>query len=280
MLSSGAGRRPSILDGHDDRLLVVVGPCSVHDPVAALDYAERLADLADRQADDLFIVMRVYFEKPRTIAGWKGLINDPGLDGSFRVDDGLPAARPLLLDILAPRPPGGLRVPRSDHPAVHRRHGELGRHRRPDHQSQIHRQLASGLPCRSGSRTRPTATSRWRWTPCAAAARPTSSRASRRRPGRRCRDRGEPRQPCGPARRRGRARTTTGHVADALDRLAGAGLPAGWWSTPATATAGRTTGVQPLVAADIAQRMAAGERGLVGVMLESFLRGRRQDPAL
>jgi 3-deoxy-7-phosphoheptulonate synthase len=75
----------AVLDGADDRLLVVTGPCSVHDPKAALDYAARLAGLRARYADDLLIVMRVYFEKPRTVTGWKGLINDPGMDGSYDV---------------------------------------------------------------------------------------------------------------------------------------------------------------------------------------------------
>ncbi len=120
-----------MLDGADDRLLVVTGPCSVHDPKAALDYAARLADLRARYADDLLIVMRVYFEKPRTVTGWKGLINDPGMDGSFDVHRGLRTARRLLLDIVGSGPAGGLRVARPDHPAVHRRHRDLGRDRRP-----------------------------------------------------------------------------------------------------------------------------------------------------
>src|SRR6201984_3741270 len=91
----------AVLDGIDDRLLVVAGPCSVHDPAAALDYAERLAALAGALHDDLLVVMRVYFEKPRTVTGWKGLINDPGLDGSHDVHRGLRAARRLLRDIVA-----------------------------------------------------------------------------------------------------------------------------------------------------------------------------------
>src|SRR5438132_5204831 len=90
-----------VLSGEDDRLLVVVGPCSVHDPVAGLDYARRLATLSAELSDQLCIVMRVYFEKPRTTLGWKGLINDPRLDGSFDVNHGLRVARQLLLDILA-----------------------------------------------------------------------------------------------------------------------------------------------------------------------------------
>ena len=97
----------AVLDGTDDRLLVVTGPCSVHDPKAALDYAARLADLRERHADDLLIVMRVYFEKPRTVTGWKGLINDPGMDESFDVHRGLRTARRLLLDIVGQGMPVG-----------------------------------------------------------------------------------------------------------------------------------------------------------------------------
>ena len=89
----------AILSGADDRLLVVIGPCSIHDPEAALDYARRLVELRERYADRLCIVMRVYFEKPRTTVGWKGLINDPHLDGSFDMAYGLSAARKLLIEI-------------------------------------------------------------------------------------------------------------------------------------------------------------------------------------
>jgi 3-deoxy-7-phosphoheptulonate synthase len=89
-----------VLRGEDDRLLVIVGPCSVHDPAAALDYAARLAPLARELAEDLVVVMRVYFEKPRTTVGWKGLINDPHLDGSHDVHHGLHLAREVLLGVL------------------------------------------------------------------------------------------------------------------------------------------------------------------------------------
>lgn len=96
-----AGRRAveAILDGQDRRLFVVVGPCSIHDPVAGLDYARRLRALADEVADTLHLVMRVYFEKPRTSVGWKGLINDPLMDGSFRMDQGMEQARRFLLEV-------------------------------------------------------------------------------------------------------------------------------------------------------------------------------------
>ncbi len=96
-----------ILDGRDDRLVVVVGPCSVHDPAAALAYAQRLAESAQALARDLRIVMRVYFEKPRTTVGWRGLISDPHLDGTYAVNDGLRMARRLLLDIVALGLPSG-----------------------------------------------------------------------------------------------------------------------------------------------------------------------------
>lgn len=88
-----------ILDREDHRLLVVVGPCSIHDPVAAMDYARRLKKLSDEMSDTLFIVMRVYFEKPRTTVGWKGLINDPYMNDSFKIQEGLHVGRKLLLDI-------------------------------------------------------------------------------------------------------------------------------------------------------------------------------------
>jgi 3-deoxy-7-phosphoheptulonate synthase len=88
-----------ILHGADDRLLVVMGPCSIHDVKAAHDYAGKLKETKDRLAGDLLVAMRVYFEKPRTTVGWKGLINDPALDGSFRINDGLRTARRLLLDL-------------------------------------------------------------------------------------------------------------------------------------------------------------------------------------
>lgn len=90
----------NILDRKDHRIFVVVGPCSIHDPQAALDYARRLKELADELSDTLYIVMRVYFEKPRTTVGWKGLVNDPHLDDSFKIEEGLHISRKLLLDIL------------------------------------------------------------------------------------------------------------------------------------------------------------------------------------
>src|SRR5262245_56008818 len=99
-----------ILRGEDDRLVVIVGPCSIHDPGAALEYGRRLRIVADEHVPDLCIVMRVYFEKPRTTVGWKGLINDPHLDGSFKINEGLRRARRVLLDLAELGLPAGCQV--------------------------------------------------------------------------------------------------------------------------------------------------------------------------
>ncbi|WP_151720129.1 3-deoxy-7-phosphoheptulonate synthase [Gemmobacter serpentinus] len=139
-----------ILAGRDDRLLVIIGPCSVHDPKAALDHATRLAEERRALSDRLEIVMRVYFEKPRTTVGWKGLINDPHLDGSDRIEDGLPMARKLLLDITR------LGLPAATEfldPILPQYFADLiawGAIGARTTESQIHRQLASGLSCPVG----------------------------------------------------------------------------------------------------------------------------------
>ena len=139
-----------ILHGHDDRLLVIVGPCSIHDHDQAMEYARLLKAEADAHAADLLIVMRVYFEKPRTTVGWKGYINDPHLDGSFAINEGLEMARRLLLDVLAAGLPVGtefldLLSPQFISDLV--TWGAIGARTT---ESQSHRQLASGLSCPVG----------------------------------------------------------------------------------------------------------------------------------
>ncbi len=134
-----------ILAGRDDRLLVVAGPCSIHDPSAAMEYARRLQLQRVRYRDTLEIVMRVYFEKPRTTVGWKGLINDPGLDQSFRIDDGLQIARRLLIEINALGVPAGgefLDVISPQYIGDLVSWGAIGARTT---ESQVHRELASGL---------------------------------------------------------------------------------------------------------------------------------------
>ncbi len=140
----------AVLQGHDDRVVVVVGPCSIHDRTQAVQYAQLLKPLADELAGELLVVMRVYFEKPRTTVGWKGLINDPRLDGSFRINEGLRLAREILLEINALGMPAGtefldLLSPQyvSDLIAW----GAIGARTT---ESQSHRQLASGLSCPVG----------------------------------------------------------------------------------------------------------------------------------
>ncbi|ANI38473.1 3-deoxy-7-phosphoheptulonate synthase [Mycolicibacterium vaccae] len=134
-----------ILAGRDDRLLVVVGPCSVHDPAAALDYAARLAEIAAELDGRLKIVMRVYFEKPRTTTGWKGLINDPGMDGTFDVARGLRTARQLLLDIIDIGLPVGCEFLEPTSPQYIADAVAWGAIGARTTESQVHRQLASGL---------------------------------------------------------------------------------------------------------------------------------------
>jgi len=139
-----------LLHGEDDRMMVIVGPCSIHDPEAALEYAARLKKVSQRLSDDLIIVMRVYFEKPRTTVGWKGLINDPDLDGSFRINKGLRLARKLLLDINDSGVPAAteyldLMSPQYVSDLIS--WGAIGARTT---ESQVHRELASGLSCAVG----------------------------------------------------------------------------------------------------------------------------------
>ncbi len=139
-----------ILRGEDDRLLVVTGPCSIHDPEAAMDYAHRVVKPMQDLNKDLLVVMRVYFEKPRTTVGWKGLINDPGLDGSFNINEGLQIARKLLLDLNEMGIPTGteyLDLISPQYVADLISWGAIGARTT---ESQCHRELASGLSCPVG----------------------------------------------------------------------------------------------------------------------------------
>ncbi|MDQ7746226.1 3-deoxy-7-phosphoheptulonate synthase [Hydrogenophaga pseudoflava] len=150
LVESSRAALSRVLHGQDDRLIVVVGPCSIHDHGQAMDYARRLKQQADALSDDLLVVMRVYFEKPRTTVGWKGYINDPHLDGSFAINEGLELARQLLLDVLAVGLPVGtefldLLSPQFISDLVS--WGAIGARTT---ESQSHRQLASGLSCPVG----------------------------------------------------------------------------------------------------------------------------------
>lgn len=140
----------NILHSEDDRLLVIVGPCSIHDPDAALEYARRLSQVREQLKDDLLVVMRVYFEKPRTTVGWKGLINDPDLDGSFRINKGVRIARKLLLelnDMGVPTATEYLDLLSPQYISDLISWGAIGARTT---ESQVHRELASGLSCAVG----------------------------------------------------------------------------------------------------------------------------------
>ncbi|MCY4486081.1 MAG: 3-deoxy-7-phosphoheptulonate synthase [Deltaproteobacteria bacterium] len=135
----------NILNGQDGRLLVIAGPCSIHDTDAALEYAGRLKREADRLADDLYIIMRVYFEKPRTTVGWKGLINDPNLDGKFNINKGLRVARGLLLELANMGVPAGSEFLDTISPQFTADLVSWGAIGARTAESQVHRELASGL---------------------------------------------------------------------------------------------------------------------------------------
>ncbi|MER5702745.1 3-deoxy-7-phosphoheptulonate synthase [Micromonospora sp. NPDC002296] len=274
------GRRAvsRVLDRADDRLLVVVGPCSVHDPAAALDYAAKLRTVADRLADDLLIVMRVYFEKPRSTVGWKGLINDPGLDGSGDVNTGLRTARALLLDVLRLGLPVGCEFLDPITPQYIADTVAWGAIGARTVESQVHRQLASGLSMPIGMKNRPDGS---------VGTAVDAIRAA-----------GVPHVFPGidvsgtPAIMHTRG-NVDGHlvlrggndgpnydaasVAGALELLRAAGLPERVVVDASHANSGKDHRRQPLVAADIADQLAAGQRGIVGIMLESFLLPGRQD---
>ncbi len=145
VVSSARKQSEDILKRNDDRLLVVVGPCSIHDTGAAIEYATRLKEAAARYSDDLLVFMRVYFEKPRTTVGWKGLINDPHLDGSFDINCGLRTARELLLELAEMGLPAGTEFLDAISPQYYADLISWGAIGARTTESQVHRELASGL---------------------------------------------------------------------------------------------------------------------------------------
>jgi 3-deoxy-7-phosphoheptulonate synthase len=150
LLSESRGVIRDILDRQDHRMIVVLGPCSIHDPAAALDYARRLKALADEVSDTLYLVMRVYFEKPRTTVGWKGLINDPYLNDSFKIEDGLRTGRKLLLDILELGLPASTEALDPISPQYLQDCITWSAIGARTTESQTHREMASGLSCAVG----------------------------------------------------------------------------------------------------------------------------------
>jgi len=262
----------AVLDRVDDRLLVVVGPCSVHDPEAALDYARRLAAVAQELRQDLVVVMRVYFEKPRTTTGWKGLINDPHLDGSGDVNTGLRIARRLLLEILDLGLPIGCEwldpiTPQYIADAVS--WGAIGARTT---ESQTHRQLASGLSMPIGFKNGTDGDVRIAVDAVRAAAVPhTFAGIEVNGTPAILNTTGNP--DCHIILRGGRGGPNydAASVAAAVAALRAAGLPERVVVDASHDNSGKDDARQPLVVADLARQVAAGDRALVGVMLESFL---------
>jgi 3-deoxy-7-phosphoheptulonate synthase len=279
ILVRGRAAVRSILQGDDDRLLVVVGPCSVHDVDATREYAQRLASEASRLGADLCVAMRVYFEKPRTNTGWKGLINDPHLDRSGDVNTGLRMARRLLLEVLSLGLPVGCEfldpiIPQYISDAVC--WGAIGARTT---ESQIHRQLGSGLSMPVGFKNRTDGDVQVAVDAVRAAAVPhafagialNGSPAIMH-------TRGNP--DCHIILRGGKAAPNYGAepVAAALELLRAAALPERVMIDLSHDNSGKDPERQPTVAAAVADQLAAGNAAIVGTMLESFLVAGRQDP--
>jgi 3-deoxy-7-phosphoheptulonate synthase len=261
-----------ILDHQDDRLLVVVGPCSVHDVDSALEYAQRLQARATQLDDDLCIAMRVYFEKPRTTVGWKGLINDPHLDDSGDVNEGLRRARGLLLDVLALGLPIGCEFLDPIMPQYISDTVSWGAIGARTTESQIHRQLASGLSMPVGFKNGTDGNVDMAVDAVRAAAVPhafagvdvTGTPAIMH-----TRGNGD----CHIILRGGRGAPNYGAeaVEAVLGKLRAAGLPERLIIDASHDNSGKDPDRQPAVVADLATQMAAGNAAISGVMLESFL---------
>jgi len=268
----------AILNGTDDRLLVVVGPCSVHDADAGLDYARRLAAEAARHRDDLFVAMRVYFEKPRTTTGWKGLINDPHLDGSGDVDTGLRTARELLLEVLALDLPIGCEFLDPITPQFISDTVAWAAIGARTTESQVHRQLGSGLSMPVGFKNRTdgnvqVAVDAVR----AAAARHSFAGVDLSGIPAILHTSGNPDGHVILRGGSGESNHRADGVGEALARLRAAALAERLVIDASHDNSGKDHTRQPAVAAEIGEQVADGSHAIVGVMLESFLVAGRQD---
>lgn len=267
----------NILAGDDDRLLVVIGPCSIHDPVAALEYGKRLKVLRDELKDQLEIVMRVYFEKPRTTVGWKGLINDPYLDNSCQINDGLRLGRKLLLDLNdmgLPTASEFLDMITPQYVADLMSWGAIGARTT---ESQVHRELASGLSCPVGFKNGTDGTIKVAIDAIGAASAPHhflsvtkyghSAIVSTA---------GNP--DCHIILRGGREPNYSArHVDEVVSGLDKAGLPQKVMIDFSHANSSKQFKNQMLVAEDVAGQLRAGSKAVFGVMVESHLVEGRQD---
>jgi len=277
-VSRGRDAVGAILAGRDDRLVVVVGPCSIHDPVAAIDYARRLRRLADEHARDLAIVMRVYFEKPRTTVGWKGLINDPRLDGSFAINEGLRLARRLLVDLADLGLPAGCEFLDPISPQFIADTVSWGAIGARTTESQVHRELASGLSMPIGFKNGTDGDVQIAIDAVRAGAHPHRFLGvTEQGLGAIVATRGNP--DCHVILRGGQSGPNYDAVSvdKAAAALRDAGLPPRLMIDMSHGNSGKDHRRQPVVAKDIAAQVAQGETAIFGVMMESFLVDGRQD---
>lgn len=267
-----------ILYGADDRLLVVVGPCSIHDPEAAIEYARRLQQESQRLAADLMIVMRVYFEKPRTTVGWKGLINDPGMDQSFRINDGVRLARNLLWQINELGLPAGTEFLDMITPQYIGDLVSWGAIGARTTESQVHRELASGLSCPVGFKNGTDGNVQIAIDAIKAAQAPhhflSVTKAGHSAIVSTCGN-----EDCHTILRGGN--NAPNFDADSVDaacrQLAASSVPAKLMIDCSHANSRKQHRLQMEVAASVAEQMAHGEMRILGVMIESNLVEGRQD---
>jgi 3-deoxy-7-phosphoheptulonate synthase len=266
-----------ILRGEDDRLAVVIGPCSIHDPVAAMEYAQRLLAERHRLADRLEIVMRVYFEKPRTTVGWKGLINDPDLDGSFEIGKGLHVARQLLLDVNRLGLPAGcefLDIITPQYFADLVAWGAIGARTT---ESQVHREMASGLSCPVGFKNGTDGNARIAIDAVQAAAHPHHFLAVTKE-GKTAIAATKGNADCHVILRGGKTPNyDAASVAAVCEQLVAAGLAPRVMVDASHGNSSKKPENQPAVVADIAAQIAGGSTRISGVMVESHLKAGRQE---
>ncbi|TMF27465.1 MAG: 3-deoxy-7-phosphoheptulonate synthase [Chloroflexi bacterium] len=267
-----------ILDDADDRLIAIFGPCSIHDPVAALDYARRLRGIGDELRDDLMIVMRAYFMKPRTSVGWKGLVSDPHSDGTFRINDGLRMTRRLLLDLVEIGVPAACEFVDPISPQYTSDLVAWAAIGARTTESQVHRELASGLSMPVGFKNGTDGNVQVAIDAVRAATQPHSFMGVTEQGLAAIVETGG--NPSAHVVLRG---GTPGpnydrpSVAGALDALRAAELPARVVIDLSHGNSGRDHTRQAQVAREVAAQIASGERGIVGVMAESFIEDGRQD---
>jgi 3-deoxy-7-phosphoheptulonate synthase len=267
-----------IIDGRDDRLVVVVGPCSIHDPEAGLEYARRLKPLTERLKADLKIVMRTYFEKPRTTVGWKGLINDPKLDGSFAINQGLRVARTFLRDVVEMGVPTALEFLDPITPQFMADLVTWGAIGARTTESQVHRELASGLSMPVGFKNGTSGTVQIAADAVRSAAEPHHFLSvTKQGLAAIVATKGNPH--CHVILRGGSNGPNYGEdsVAAAVALLGKNKLPGKLMIDTSHANSGKDPAKQPEVASAIARQVVAGSRSIFGVMIESFLVSGRQE---